>query len=270
MGVTFLLNSVRALLYRALAYRGDLRELEVRLRPVLREVELIGDVHTATNVRTGPQVWLRLAADRPDLASADLAWVEERLPRSRFLLQHYFYLQAHVMAALYEGRAAEGLRRYDATGPALRRSLLLRLAVIRGLATELRARVALAVAAAEPAQRPRLLRDVDRAAQRLDAEGMGFTTAHAALLRASVALLRGRRAEALREGASAEELFARADMRLFAAAVAYGRSLHDADGEAARRRAEEVFAAEGVEAPARFARMLAPVWAEPSESVKPG
>jgi predicted Ser/Thr protein kinase len=259
IGVAFLRNGARSFLYRILALRGDVRELEAELEPALHELDAIGDVFSATIVRAGPLVALRLAQDRPDLAASDLAWVRERLARSRYLLQHFFFMNAKVNLHLYEGEYAAAARELEDNRGPLRRSQLLRIATLRALVHEQRGRVALALGSAHGG-RARLA-DVEAEARRLDAERMEFASAYAAWLRAGVAFRRGRTGEALAHAERAQQLFERTDMELAAGCAEHVRG-HMLGGEGAElvRKAEARLSAAGVRNPARLAESFAPGW----------
>ncbi len=259
-GVPFFLNGVRALLFRTLMYRGDVAELDEHLSPALREADMVGDVFAATNMRTAPLVWLRLVGDRADLAESDLAWVAARLPKSRFLLQHFFYTNAAVMRHLYEGDAAAAFEEIERTWRPLRRSLLLRIATVRALATEQRGRVALAVAVVNAGERRRMLARVAAAALSLEREKMAFSDGHAALLRAGMAALAGDRASATRAAERAQAAFERAEMSVATASAQYWRGELLGGDEGAKLVADATarLSAKGVKAPAKLVRMLAP------------
>jgi predicted Ser/Thr protein kinase len=260
IGVAFLWNGARSFLYRILAQRGDIAELEAKLEPALRELDAIGDVFSATIVRAGPLVLLRLAHDRPDLAASELGWVFERLARSRYLLQHFFYMNAKVNLHLYEGEFAAAARELEDNEKPLGRSLLLRIAVLRTLVHEQRGRAALALAAT--ASKPALLRRAEREARILEREEMPFASAYAAWLRAGVAFVRGEGGAALAKAERAQALFERADMELAAACVqhARGRMLGGSEGTAIVRKAEARLTAAGVRNPARLAASYAAGW----------
>ncbi len=92
VGYTFEVQSTRTLLYRAIAFLGDVRGLGRRVPPVLREVVHQGDIHAEINVRTigldarvgGRRTGPCAARDRACARALSV----ERVPRAALLLQH--------------------------------------------------------------------------------------------------------------------------------------------------------------------------------------
>ena len=102
----------------------------------------------------------------------------------------------------------------------MRRALLLRIATVRIWASEMRGRSALAVASAEPAARPALLRQIEADARAILRERAEWAAPMAKLLRAGVANLRGRRDRAVALLREAIYGFDAADMALYGARLA--------------------------------------------------
>jgi hypothetical protein len=137
----------------------------------------------------------------------------------------------------------------------------------RTLITLLRGTTAVAAAgsvegAAGSGERAKLLREADKDAGRLAAEGMPYATAAAALLRACVAAARGREEEAQTRLDAAESGFLAADMTLFAACARRrkGEMLGGEEGRALVADADAVMQGQGIERPEKWTAMYAPGW----------
>jgi hypothetical protein len=177
-----------------------------------------------------------------------------------FSVQHFRALVAETNVDLYAGHGARAYERVAATWPALERSFLLRVQLVRGDAQFLRARCALASIDAKRESAGARLREATRAAEILERERTVWTAPMAHLLRACIAMARGDRqgcVESLRQ--TAEEADA-ADMAMHAAVARFrlGELTDGAEGAALRARADEWAAAQGVRSPHRLAAMLAP------------
>ncbi len=141
----------------------------------------------------------------------------------------------------------------------LRQTYLRRVQFMRIESCYLRARSALAMAAANRSSRR--FRSVARAeARRIARERMPWSDPIALLLRAGIAFLEGRTPLALRYLHDAADRFERADMRLHAAAARrrIGALQDDAVGRELQRQAEEWMAMQHIKNPASMTRMLAP------------
>jgi hypothetical protein len=144
--------------------------------------------------------------------------------------------------------------------------MMLRVPYFRIIMSELRARCALA-AARQLADRPRqaraLLAEADRTSARLRREGVGWAGAHASLLAAGVAHLRGGHAATATHLARAIDEFAAADMELFATAarLRHAQLRTDAAGPAAVDDATAWLTRHDVVSPARMVAMLTPAFA---------
>ena len=123
---------------------------------------------------------------------------------------------------------------------------------------ELRARAALALAAARPEHRPALLRSAREATDGILAERTPYGGALALKLQAMQAVLDGRKPEALERLLRSEITFEACDMKLHAMVIRHtrGRLLGDAE---LLGSAEAWMKGQGIRAPGRFAAMHAPL-----------
>jgi hypothetical protein len=263
VGMTFEINSCRAFLLRALAYKGDLRALQERLPPVCREADERRDRYSATSLRAGLLSLVRLADDAPYRVQEELDEVSDWLPQRSFIIPTYWYVVARSQLALYRSDGDAALAHLSASWRALERSLLLRATPVRVSTVDLRGRAAVAAAHARPADARALARLVEDCAKRLAGESERFLwpRACARMLFAALERMRGAPPDVAtshaREGA---RLFERAGMTLHAAAAhaRVGELLGGDEGADLVRSAHDRMQTEGIVAPQKFARLLVP------------
>ena len=264
-GVAWELDTLQNLALWALNYRGDLNELRRRWPVLIREARARGDLYALTTLSTYHMALLRLADDDPERARKETEEAMGRWSHGGYHVQHAAALRALAAASLYRGRAGEALAAVDGEWPKYRRSLLPRIQLVRVQMTEVRARCALGAAVGSADFHLRL-REAGRGAESLDREGLGWSAAHAAMLRAGVAAVRGDRQDAAALYAAAAAAYAAADMALNATVARRrrGRLLGGGEGAALVVRADLDLAALGVRDPVRFTALLAPgVFDEP-------
>ncbi|HEY2518083.1 MAG TPA: AAA family ATPase, partial [Polyangiaceae bacterium] len=261
VGVTFLLNSTRIMLYRVLGYLGDLRGLAARVPPVLRDAERQSDHYSFINLQTGPVALLSLVEDEPQKLRDALAFVTMRLPSGAFLVQHYFALQAQCQLDLHSGDGAAALGRLHAAWPALRRSLLLRIQAIRIMAFEQRGRCAAFAATGRTAARAELLALAGQDADRLCKEGIPWGQASGAMVHGAIALVRGDLATARVRYEEALQRYTALGMRVHAAATRrrLGELVGGDEGAAHIAVADTWFTGEGVKNPRKLTAVFLPV-----------
>jgi hypothetical protein len=260
-GERFHLASLRALLYRLISQRGELRELANRIGPTLREVEARGDVYAELSYRTTTTPLLALAADDPAEARMEMERVRPKLVRGTFMVQHYFALITDVRIDLYEGRGRDAHARMNAAWPEVKKSLLLHLEVIRHVSLDHRARAALAAAAeVEGAAAARLLEEAERIAGQLEKDRVPAAAALARMIRACVADQRGQASTALGLLTRAEKELDHQGLGLHHAAAQrrLGELIGDGEGATKVAAADAWLAAQGVRNPRRFCAMLYP------------
>ena len=182
--------------------------------------------------------------------------------RGGFHVQHLYTARAVALCDLYEGRPEASHERFQALWPALRGSNLMRIPLARVDAHFIRGQLALAMAHTGVARREPLLESCERDARRLMRESRDDARAHARILRAGVAALRGREADAIPLLDEAAHICEGGGMTLRAACV----RLRKGDllgGEAGRVCSEEAlahFAKVGIAEPRRWAAMYALGW----------
>jgi len=238
---------------------GDLRELARRVPIYLREAEDRGDRFLITNLSTGFNNAYWLLQDDPDRASSEAETGMGSWSKEGFHLQHFqdFLARGHI--TLYRGDGTAAHARLVSEWPRLARSLTLRLQLVRIFSVQLRARTALA-AAAESGSPRALLREVDRAADRITSERMAWADPLADLVRAGAAHLRGDDTRALARLDDAIHGLHTAGLGLFEAAARLRRG-HLISGDAGRAEAalaERWMRERGVISPERTAAMMAP------------
>jgi hypothetical protein len=260
-GVTWELDTTHIYSLRSLFFLGEIAELCARLPTLLRESRERDDLFAETSLRTRHSYVAWLAADRPDRAASELRDSIARWSTKAFYMQHYYALVAQADIALYEGDPASALRVLRDQQPSLERSRLLRVHHLRIEWLHLYARslagevTRTAGTGSEP-----LEREAEVMARRIEREGVPWADALAALVRASIAALRGNREEAARRLGFAASHFAKADMGLYAA-VSRRRLGSVLGGEAGRALADSAdgwMRNQNIKNPAGFARMLAP------------
>lgn len=258
-GVAFDCNIGRGNAQRALEELGDIDDLEVRARDFLQATITTGARYA--EVAASQHLSMALLA-RDDVAGArPLARKgQEMWSRSGFHMQHFYSIRQEAYCDLYEGDAARSYRRLREIWPELKRSNLLRISLTRIDALGLRARVALATAAAGGGDARELLRTAAGDAKVLAAEGRPDATAHAELARAGVAIGEGDRARAIAHLDAAIVAAQRAEMPLLAACaqLRHGEIVGGATGDASRTDAEAALQRGGVRRPAAWAELHAP------------
>ena len=240
---------------------GAWRELAARVPIVLSDARERNDLYLETYVRSRNAYLLALAADDPERAAAEQERSLDGWSREGFQIQHYWDWFARGEIDLYAGAASAAWDRLTARWGEFRRSLLDRAQAVRLEAVFLRARAAIAMAAqAGPGERERWLKRAAADAARLERDRAAWGCAQAALARAGIESVRGRREVALELLVRAQGELEGVSLRQYAAAAGWrqGVLLGGDEGVARRATAGAALAAEGVADPERIARMLAP------------
>jgi hypothetical protein len=258
VGVTWELNTAQNLAVWGLLYQGELVEVSRRLHALLAGARRSGNLFVATELCTrGSHVWL--AADDPDEGERIVIESLARWSRGGYNRQHYSAILSRIQIALYRGDAEGAWRLLDDLKSVLKQTYLRRVQFMRIEACNLRARSALAMAAAH--RTAGRFQAVARAeAQRIAAERMPWSDPIALMLQGGIAFLDGNRPLALRYFHDAADRFERADMRLHAAAARrrIGALQDDDNGRHLQRQAEAWMATQQIKNPAGMTRMLAP------------
>jgi hypothetical protein len=188
------LAAARVYHIRSLVPAGDFARLAPMIDAAVQDAEERSDLFTATTCRTGylNLVWLSrgdVERARVEACDAIAAW-----PGRVFHIPHYFDLlaQTHIDMAANDGRGA--LDRVLATWPLLIASNLRYVQVVRVSSWDLRGRAALAAAAAGELEHLAEVRTAIRALRRMKSPS---AAAFALLLESGVAMLEGRRDDAM-------------------------------------------------------------------------
>jgi hypothetical protein len=242
-----------------LGFLGEMRELKERHGVYLREARARGDIFASVNLCFGISNSVWLAADDPDRARAECTGAMKTWAPRGFTLEHAAFYVTQTEIDLYRGTPEAAYARLEGMWPALERSLLLRVQLIRITIWYMRARSAIAWASTGRGDTERLLRGADRDAIRIAKEQTPYSVPHGALLRAGVARVRGGR-EKERVGEWLEEArrgFDRAEMKL--AASVTRRCIAGEQGRANGVAAEdEWMRGQEIRRPDRFVRIVAP------------
>jgi hypothetical protein len=176
-----------------------------------------------------------------------------------YFLQHFWFGFAETQSHIYRGDGAAALARIQRDWPALRRSMLLNIALIRVEALHVRGRAALAAARAAP-DRVRLLRLARRDARRMARIRTPLGPALAELQLAGVDALRGDVEGAAARFRRSIDGCRRAGLGLHRAAAEWqlGRLLGGDEGRLLIDEAEAWMRAQEIVDPARMCDLLAP------------
>lgn len=249
-------------------YLGELEELSRLVPGYAREAERRGDLYQQVNLRTRLGM-VHLAADRAEGCREELEGaIEAWMPRqTAFQVQHFFALHGRGEILLYRGDAAGAAAEVEGQWPALRRSLLLHVLMVRAEMVHLRARIELSLAASPGAGTgaKRARQAARRHAAQLRRTRIPLARAWAILVEAGAAHAEGddgRAADLLREAVSAlDELETR--LYAYAARQRLGALLGGDEGARLCAEASTYFSAQGVVNPARMVALLVPGWPHP-------
>jgi hypothetical protein len=253
-------EAVIAQMYRAviLVLRGDLKTLSQDLPSYIKQAEARGHQFALTNLQSGLLNIRRLIEDRPDLATEEADRAIMPWSRDGVHVQHFLDLLCRTQIDLYEGRPHEAWSRLDREAKAFRRSLLGRVQWVRIWITEFRGRAALAASETHAELLPSAIKE----AKNLRAEDIPWASGLAGLLESAIARVQGERARAATLAMAASKTFESSDMALYARAASWRAAelLPVGDPQARRLRSETHawLAAQGVVAPERLMRVLAP------------
>ncbi len=241
---------------------GDMAELSRRVPAILRAADDRGDLHGVTDMRTGLPNCHWLVQDRVEQARADCVRGEKQWSERSFFLQHYYSALAFVQIELYEGHGTAALERFESMWPKLKRSMLLRVPVVRTQASWLHGRSLVAAAAAlDGSARKTLVSKARRVAGRLDSESITTGKPFATLLRAQCDLLDGNVAQAVASMAVAGTAFGEIDMKMceMITLSVRGKLLGGEAGALLVAECQEWMSSQGIVNPDSFSRMLIPI-----------
>ena len=268
-GAVWELSSAQRITLSALMLMGELGEISRRLPGLLAAAKEQGNLYAATDLRTRLNlVWL--ADDNPDGAREEVIAALLEWSQGGFHVQHYNSLQALTQIELYTGDGVVAWKHITGQWETIRKSMLLRIQILRVEALFLQGRAALA--AARERRDDYFVKMAEHFASRLARERMHWTRPLVLLLRAGIAGLRDDRREASARLSQAAEGFDAADMKLYAAAARrhLGGLMGDAQGREMIKRSDAWMKGQMIKNPARMTRMLAPGFAFDSEGGSKG
>ena len=259
-GVSWELNIAHRFLLGALLVQGELAEVASRVPLLIATALDQGNLYVATDLRTRMNmIWL--AADDPDRARAEVIEALKVWPQSGFHLQHYSSMLALAQIELYTGDAEVAWKHVNVQWEALRRSMLLRLQILRVEALHLRARTALAMAVTRGEKHAAFLDIATKIARQITHETMPWSDPLALLIRGSVATIRHDDEQAVSQLTEAVDGFDLADMSLFAAVSRrrLGEISGGQRGAELIKQADDHMTKQGIRNPERMTHMLAPM-----------
>jgi len=246
-------NIGRGMAQRALEELGEIDELQRRALDYLQASSATANHHG--EAAASQHLSLALIA-RDELAQARVLARRGRelwSPRG-FHLQHLYSVRQEACCDLYEGNAAKAYADVRDVWPALERSGLLRVPLVRVDTASLLARLALATAASTKEEAPIAI--AENHANRLRRLDRPDARVHAALVRAGIASLRGDMQQAALQLEKAERESSCHGMVLHEAAALYRRAqLRD---ERLLTEANERMRRCGVKRPERWVDLYAP------------
>ena len=261
-GVAWELDTANAFALWGLSHLGEVAELSRRWPILLMQARERGDLYAAMNLSTYLMSVVRLAADDPETARAELEETMAQWSREGYHVQHNDALWAAVQIELYCGGGRMAWELIRQSWPALQRSLLLRVQFIRTSMYFLRGRAALAAAvelkSSRPAEARSLLGVAARAASALEREGMPCPDAYARVIRGGLAALGGDAPRAAIVLAEAIERFEGVNMQLCAAGVRrrLGELVGGDRGQAEVARADRWMTDQKIQNPAGMTSMI--------------
>lgn len=260
---------VNGLLYslRCLVYLGRLKDAAARLPGLIDEALDRSDLYASTYFRLRYAYLLDLAEDAPERALARVRAALSGWSHRGYHIQHYLELFAEGEIELYAAHGAAAREHIVARLQQVQRSHIFRVQHLRIEAEHLHGRAALAAAAAaaEPGPRRRLLQEAEADARLLAREGVPWALAMAKQLAGGVACLKEHITLARNSYLRAAELFADADMLLYAAACRrrLGELLPDEEGRALVTTADAFMREQGIQNPGRWTTMYCGFDAKP-------
>ncbi len=246
-GMTWERDSCDFFSLATLFYLGEFKALQTAVPRLLLDADARGDLYAGSNVRlsTINSVWL--STDQPDVAQSHASLAIGRWSNRGYLAHSYYFFVSEVNRLLYEGKAVEAWAVVQQNWAPLKRSLLLRVQVVRVEANSLRARAGFAVGAFKEARASLAV---------IEKEPLPYAAGLAALLGASRSLYErkpvGAVVEQLRD---AQQKLKTAGMQGYAVAAQWSAARVGRD-VAGTAEAVEVATALGIQSPERFLPMM--------------
>ena len=257
-GVAWELTIAHRFMLVSFMFLGEMVELSRRVPQLLSAALEQGNLFGATDLRTRLNpVWL--AANDPDRAREEVIAALTTWPREGFHLQHYSSLVALAQIELYTGDYEVAWRHLEGQMKPLEKSMLLRIQGLRIEWMHLRARLALASAAAGQQTKQRL-RIAEQLAVRIAKENMPWSNPFGTLIKAGLAKQYGDDSKTAELLSQAIDGFEAADMALYATVARrrLGETLRGERGRELITQSEEWMRRQQIKNPRAFAGLLAP------------
>jgi hypothetical protein len=236
---------MRLFAIQSLSHLGRFAELRARQAAALRIALDHGDLYAVVNLRIGNPNLAWLTDGDSERARSECLEAMSAWSKRGFHIEHYYELLALTNVDLYERKGRDAHERVSEKLEAIRRSLLMRVQMVRMTVWLMQGRTALATAMdARGVERVRLLALAARSARRVAAERLPWGAAAAELLKGGVAKLEGDDSRAIVALTRALSEAERAKTALMAASAKHALGLCKG-GDEGRRLTEESFAALG-------------------------
>lgn len=261
-GVAWETGTASAFTLWSLAKMGDVAELRRICPALLKEARERGDLYTITNLSTQIMTMVRLSADRPEEARAEIDAVMRRWSQNGYHVQHHDALLAHVPLELYRGQPAVAWERVQREWSAFRWSLLSRVQDVRVEMFQMRAFAALGMAARSRDNQV-FQSSAAADARRLRRERLPWAAALADYIDGAVARLAGDHEAAARHLMRAVSGFDAVNASLYAAATRrqLATLIDGRDGEHHQSAATAWFKSQGIQDSRRMTAAYAPGFA---------
>ncbi len=239
----------------SLFYCGEINELRVRCPRIASEGRERGDMYLEATVNQFPRVVTFLADDDPDQARQHALESIAKWSQQGFHVQHLTSFFGQMLIDLYKGDGRGAWNRMASTWPVLEKSLLNKIQHVYIDALQYNGRSALAAARQGEPAGP-LLKHAERTARILDRQGLNWSDAFAAHLRAGIASLRGEEDAAIARLRRAIEGFDAGGLNLYAASARrqLGQLVGGDEGNALIARCDAWMTGQGIRAPEKMAR----------------
>lgn len=229
VGVTWDLSSAQRFQIGSYMLMGELNEIARHVPPIFEDARRRGDLYIETSLNRDYHLnWL--AMDEPDAGRRAVTNAMDRWPNFAFHLQHYNAVMSLTATDLYEEDYEAGWERVTSMWSALKRSMLMRVQVLRAEVHFIRARCAVGLSGRPGADREKLLKQARDDASTIAKERMHWTRPLASIIRSILA--------------ASEDDWAATETQLRAAATDFDDAHMGLHAASARRRLGEMMGGE--------------------------
>jgi hypothetical protein len=241
-------------------YLGDLGGSLKRSRKLLAEAEERGDLYTSVNLLSTSIAAANLADDDAAAARSCVRSALAKWPQTGFFVQHWQVMLYDAYIDLYEGNGYAAYDRFARDWGLVKKSLLLHGAAVRIPALYLRAALAIASIARDPALKAQRIAEARGYVSLLEKETEAWTTVLVALARAMIDDASGDRQGAMTHLRNAEEHAKKTETLIYVPPIRYrlGQLLGDDEGGRLLAEAGAELAKQGVRNPERWVAMHLP------------